>query len=59
MSWPQIFTIIGCTAVPFFIWGLKVGRARTWNEVNAHARLMQSAVDKAWSDNHAEFDEVA
>ena len=56
MSWPQIAVIIVASAVPFFIWGYKVGYRHAWHEVNTRAALMQSAVDKAWEDNHAEVE---
>ena len=54
MSWPQILAIVACTAVPFFIYGYKVGHRHAWREVNTRARFLQSAVDKAWSDSASE-----
>ena len=54
MSWVQIVVIISAAAVPFFIWGYKVGHRNAWHEVNSRTAMMQSAVDKAWEDSASE-----
>ena len=53
-SWPQVAVVIAAAAVPFFIWRLKVGRARERAEMYSRSALMQSAVDKAWEDSSSE-----